>query len=222
MIKILLVDDHPSVGAGTKAMIEQEEDMVVTVTNASINVLEMVGRTPFDIFLFDLNMPGINGLELTRRVMAIHSDTPVVIYTGHDIAPHFNLLVEAGIAGFISKTASQEQLITALRCVIRGESIIPTSLFRQLRRKEVQVATEEGNGSIAEISINEREQRILLEIAKGKGNREVAETLSLSQRTVEYNLTGIFEKLGVRSRAEAIAKARQFGVIPNEPLLDIQ
>ncbi|HVJ48364.1 response regulator transcription factor, partial [Desulfitobacterium sp.] len=125
MIEILLVDDHPSVGEGTKSMIEQKSDMKVTVVTSSTDALEVLKSRTFDVLMFDLNMPVINGLELTRRVVAINSDIPILIYTGYDISSYFNILIEARVSGFISKTASREQLVTAIRCALRGEAVIP-------------------------------------------------------------------------------------------------
>ncbi len=216
MIQILLVDDHPSVGEGTKSMIEQEDDMKVTVITSSIEALEALKSQTFDVLMFDLNMPVINGLELTRRVFTIDSDTPIIIYTGYDITAHFNILVEVCVSGFISKTASREQLITAIRCALKGEAVIPVSLLHQLRRIDARVDASENEESIKGISINEKEQAILQEVARGKGNREIADIILMSQRTVEYNLTRIFGKLNVRSRAEAIFEARRLGLIPKD------
>jgi two-component system competent response regulator ComA len=215
MVKVLLVDDHPSVGEGTKAMIEHEKDLNVTVVVSSVEALEIMKNQTFNVMLFDLNMPIINGLELTRRVTAIDSDTPILIYTGYDIGPHFNILVDAGISGFISKTASQEQLITAIRCALRGEAVIPVSLLQQLRRNNARGNISLNEDNITTISINEKEQAILQEVARGKSNREIADSLLMSQRTVEYNLTRIFAKLNVRSRAEAIIEAKRQGLISN-------
>ena len=219
MIQILLVDDHPSVGEGTKSMIEQEDDMKVTVITSSMEALEILTRETFDVLMFDLNMPGINGLELTRRVTAVDSDTPIIIYTGYDITSHFNILVEVRVSGFISKTASRPQLITAIRCALRGEAVIPVALLHQLRRHDAQVDASGDVESLKGISIREKEQAILREIARGKSNREIADTLLMSQRTVEYNLTRIFGKLNVRSRSEAIFEAKRLGLIPNEDFL---
>lgn len=216
MIQILLVDDHPSVGEGTKSMIEQEVEMKVTVVTSGVEALELLKSQAYDVLMFDLNMPVINGLELTRRVIAANLDMPILIYTGYDIPSHFNVLVESRVAGFISKTASREQLITAVRCALRGEAVIPISLLHQLRRNDARVSASVNEESLESISINEREQAILNEVSKGRGNREIADILLLSQRTVEYNLTGIFVKLNVRSRAEAIAEAKRLGLIPNE------
>ncbi|MHB8072574.1 response regulator transcription factor [Desulfosporosinus fructosivorans] len=219
MIHILLVDDHPSVGEGTKSMIEQENDMKATVVTSGLEALEVLKNQIFDVLMFDLNMPVINGLELTRRVIAINSDTPILIYTGYDISSHYNILVEARVSGFISKTASREHLITAIRCALRGEAVIPISLLHQLRRNEARVDASEKEESVKRISIDEKEQMILQEVARGKSNREIADILLMSQRTVEYNLTRIFGKLNVRSRSEAIFQAKRLGIIPNEDFI---
>ncbi|SDH00510.1 response regulator transcription factor [Desulfosporosinus hippei] len=219
MIQILLVDDHPSVGEGTKSMIEQDVEMKVTVVTSSMEALELLKSQTFDVLMFDLNMPVINGLELTRRVITTNLNTPIIIYTGYDIASHFNILVETCVSGFVSKTASREQLITAIRCALHGEAVIPVSLLHQLRRNDARVATSVNEESLEGISIDEREQAILREVARGKGNREIADILLISQRTVEYNLTRIFGKLNVRSRAEAIVEAKRLGLIPIEDFI---
>jgi len=216
VIQILLVDDHPSVGEGTKSMIEQENDMKATIVTSSMEALAVLKSQSFDVLMFDLNMPVINGLELTRRVIAINPDTPILIYTGYDISSHFNILVEARVSGFISKTASREQLIIAIRCALRGEAVVPISLLHQLRRNDARAIVSANEVNLESISIDEKEQTILQEVARGKGNREIADTLLMSQRTVEYNLTRIFGKLNVRSRSGAIIEAKRFGLIPNE------
>jgi two-component system competent response regulator ComA len=213
MIRVLLVDDHPSVGEGTKNMIEQDADMQVTVILSGMEALELVKTETFDVMLFDLNMPGINGLELTKRMMNVNPDSRVLIYTGYEISPHYNLLNDSGVSGFVSKTASREQLLNAIRCALRGEAVIPISLLRQLRRNEIRVNQSRDDKTIEEVSINEREQEILQEVAKGRSNKDIATKLLMSQRTIEYSLTRIFEKLSVRTRSEAIVEAKRFGLI---------
>ncbi|MFD0617480.1 MULTISPECIES: response regulator transcription factor [Paenibacillus] len=212
MIEILLVDDHPSVGEGTKIMIEKEPDMNVTVVFSGLEALQLIRENKYDIMLFDLNMPGISGLELTRRVMSINSGFTVLIYSGYDISAHYNILIESGVAGFISKTSSREQLIAAIRCALRGEAVIPISLLKQLRRNDIRSGTGLSQ-KVEDVSINEKEQEILQEVANGLSNKEIAGLLIMSQRTVEYNLTRIFEKLNVRSRSEAIIVAKRLGLI---------
>lgn len=215
MIQILLVDDHPSVREGTKSIVEQESDMSVTAVSSGIEVLEILKQQSFDILLLDLNMPIMNGLEITRRITVQYPDLLIIIYTGHDINPHFNILIDAGVSGFISKTSPQDQLINAIRFAVRGETVIPTSLFKQLRRNDIRIQTSRKEEHLENVSINEKEQAILREIANGKSNKELAQLFLVSQRTVEYNLTRIFEKLKVGSRAEAIVEAQRLGVIPH-------
>jgi two-component system competent response regulator ComA len=219
MIQVLLVDDHPAVLEGTTSMVETEGDMTVTAVSSGIEALEVLQEQMFDIALLDLNLPIMNGLELTRRIVALYPELPVVIYTGHDIHPHFNTLVDAGVSGFISKTALRDQLVNAIRCVTQGETVLPISLFKQLRRNDIRVDSSKGEKTLENVSINEKEQAILREIANGKSNRELAEVLLMSQRTVEYHLTRIFEKLGVGSRAEAVVQAQRLGIIPSSDWL---
>lgn len=213
MIRILLVDDHPSVGEGTKNMIEQDTEMQVTVLMSGMEALELAAEENYDVMLFDLNMPVISGIELTKRMIKINPESRILIYTGYEISPNFNMLIEAGVSGVVSKTASREQLLNAIRCVMRDEAVIPVSLLRQLRRREVRLNQGTNEKVMEEVSINEREQEILQEVASGSSNRDIASKLLMSQRTVEYNLTRIFEKLGVRSRSEAIVEARRLGLI---------
>ncbi|TCZ76367.1 response regulator transcription factor [Paenibacillus albiflavus] len=217
MIEILLVDDHPSVGEGTKNLIEKEADMKVTVIYSSEEALKLVSARQFDIMLFDLNMPNMNGLELTRKVKVINSDAIIVIYTGFDIAPNFNILVEAGVSGFISKASSRDQLIMAIRCALRGDAIIPSFLLRQLRRTEI-FSTTNNKDQVEGVTISEKEHNILREAANGLNNRQIADMLFMSQRTVEYNLSRIFEKLRVRSRAEAIKEGKRLGLLDDEEI----
>ncbi len=211
MIHILLVDDHPSVGEGTKTMIEQDDNMKVTVVLSAVEALEMVQTGNFDLILCDLNMPGINGLELTKRLMLSNPNFKVIVYSGYEIGAHFNLLVESGVSGFISKTVSREQLHNSIRCAMRGEAVIPISLLKQLRRQEVSIPR--GALSIEDVSINEKELAILHEVAAGISNKDLSVMLHVSQRNIEYQLSRIFDKLKVKSRSEAIREAKRLGLI---------
>ncbi|WP_054942538.1 response regulator [Paenibacillus ihuae] len=219
MVRILLVDDHPSVGEGTKNMIEQDPDMQVTVLISAMEALELIEQEDFDVLLFDLNMPVINGIELTKRIMRTRPDSRILIYTGYEISPNFNVLVEAGVSGVVSKTSTREQLLNALRCALRDEAVIPVSLLRQLRRRDIRLNQGREEKLMEEVSINEREQEILQEVSSGSSNKDIATKLLMSQRTVEYNLTRIFEKLNVRSRSEAIVEARRLGLIRTDEFL---
>ncbi|MFG6148341.1 response regulator transcription factor [Halobacillus sp. B23F22_1] len=212
MTQVLIVDDHPAVGAGTKAMLEQEEDMKVDVIDQPEEAEAMLASKMYNIVLLDLYMPGMSGVDLAKKLRKHHPDLAILIYTGFDLSTHFNMLVEANINGFVSKTASSEQLINVIRCALRDEVVLPLHLFKQLRRSEASVSHYTENEGL-NLSLNEKEQSILKEVASGLTNREIAQTLHMSQRSVEYTLTGIFNKLSVKSRTEALFKAQELGLV---------
>ncbi|GGD03221.1 response regulator transcription factor [Pontibacillus salipaludis] len=213
MINVLIVDDHPAVGMGTKAMLEQEADMEVDVISDSMSAEHKIEEHAYDVLLLDLYMPGLNGVELAKRVKTSYPDMKVLIYTGFDINTHFNLLVESNISGFVSKTATKDQLVTAIHCALREEVVIPLHLFKQLRRAEATTQQMSSDGDASSLSLNEKEQKILNEVSKGLTNKHIAQNLHMSQRSVEYTLTGIFSKLEVRSRTEALIRAKELGLI---------
>lgn len=217
MIQILLADDHPSVMEGTRVMLEQEKDMEVCVASSAREVLELVSSQTFDVMLLDLYMADDNGIELAKQVLSMHPDAIILIYTGYEIQDHFNLMIETGIHGFILKTMSKEQLITTIRYALKGEVILPTSLVRQLRRTTLKVS--DGDGEEGMLTISDREYVILKEIIKGKNNREIAERLLMSQRSLEYCLTKLFQRLNVKSRIEAAMKAKQLGILTDSDLI---
>ena len=213
MTTVLIVDDHPAVGAGTKSMLEQQSGMNVDVIEQSEKVEGILKENQYDVLLLDLYMPGMNGIELAKSIRKTYPDLTILIYTGFDLSTHFNMLVEANVNGFVSKTATSEQLVTAIRCALRDEVVIPLHLFKQLRRSEASVSETNEEPTSSGISLNEKEQSILKEVAAGLTNREIAQQLHMSQRSVEYTLTGIFNKLSVRSRTEALYKAQEFGLV---------
>ncbi|AHN21900.1 response regulator transcription factor [Lysinibacillus sphaericus] len=212
MIRVLIVDDHPAVRTGTKAILETA-GMEVTILKNIDEIIQAASNPTFDIFLVDLYMPDINGLELSKRILQVNPEAKIVIYTGFDINTHFDLLINAGIAGFVSKMSSSEQLVNAIYCALNEEVIIPLSLLRQLRRNSISSNNNFEENSI--ITLSNKEQNILELISKGYTNKMIAEELYVSQRTIEYSLTKIFSKLKANSRIEALQIAQKYGLISN-------
>lgn len=221
MINVLIVDDHPAVGEGTRAIIEQETDMKAKFITNIDQVLDVIKEEKYEIYLVDLYMPKVNGIELTKMILQVEPDAIILIYTGFDIVSHYNILIEAGVGGFISKTASPEQLINAIRCALREETVIPLQLLKQLRRVDAGPSTSEGQQNLGDITLSSKEQQILDGISRGLTNKAIAIDLSMSQRTIEHNLTKIFSKLKVSSRTEALMKAREFGLMSRQ-LMNIE
>ncbi|HDR8261915.1 TPA: response regulator transcription factor [Bacillus cereus] len=216
MISVLVVDDHVAVGLGTKALIEKYDDMNVEVVHDSTEVEQLLKGKTYDVYLIDLQMPNINGLDLSKKIINLHPDASILIFTGFDIFSHYNLLMENGVLGVLSKTSSEEQVITSIRHAVKKEVVLSYQLVRQLRIKEAISNITNKDGAITnQISLNEDEKRILIEVSKGRTNKELAEILNLSQRSVEYKLTDIFHKLKVSSRMEAVQKAKELWLIPS-------
>ncbi|MDF9505072.1 response regulator transcription factor [Bacillus cereus] len=213
MISILVVDDHVAVGLGTKALIEKYDEMNVDVVHNSIEVEKIIKNQKYDVYLIDLQMPNINGLELSKKILKIHSEASILIFTGFDVFAHYNLLIDNGILGVLSKTSSEEQVINTIHHAVKKEVVLPYQLVRQLRITENISNISIEDGPERAVSLNEEEKKILVEVSKGKTNRELAEILNLSQRSVEYKLTDIFHKLQVSSRMEAVQKAQELGII---------
>lgn len=158
-------------------------------------------------------MPKINGLELSKYILSVQPEAAILIFTGFDVFAHYNLLMDSGVLGVLSKTSSEEQVINAIRHAVKREVVVPYQLIRQLRITENISNINTGDESQGTVSLNDEEKKILIEVSKGRTNRELAEILNLSQRSVEYKLTDIFHKLKVSSRMEAVQKAQELWII---------
>lgn len=212
MIHILVVDDHPAVREGTKAILESEPSVQVECLNPPYTVEEMkkFDFAPFDVILMDLNLGEINGMELSSTILSLHPTSKVILYTGYDVEDYFEEALQLGILGAVSKTESKEKLLDYIRHAINGEIVIPFQYFKGLldERKPNPIEAE-GYDQV----FNEREKAILHEVEKGLTNQEIADHLHLSKRSIEYSLTSIFTKLDVSSRTEAVLIAKAKGVI---------
>lgn len=213
MHQILLVDDHPSVMEGTKMLLEQEGDLAVTLAGTIDEALAVSRDAQFDVMLIDLHMPVMNGIDLARKILRDVPDSVILLYSGYDLSQHVNLMLEAGIAGLVHKTANREQLVTAVRCALRDEVVLPLPLVRQMRRVSGDTVTRGSGEDSAAGSISGKEYDILKQIAGGRSNKEIAESLLMSQRSLEYSLTSLFQKLMVKSRIEAAMKAKSMGLL---------
>ncbi|MGQ4668743.1 response regulator transcription factor [Metabacillus halosaccharovorans] len=212
MIHILVVDDHPAVREGTKAILEAEEGVKVDCLNPPYTeeAFEKLDFSPFDVILMDLNLGEVNGMELSKTILEMKQTCKVILYTGYDVDDYFEEALRLGIHGAISKTESKQKLLTYIRLAIDGDIVVPYQFFQKLLSQN-QVHAEHSE-AIEEV-FNEREKAILQEVEKGLTNQEIADHLHLSKRSIEYSLTSIFNKLNVSSRTEAVLIAKSNGVI---------
>ncbi|MHC0038153.1 response regulator transcription factor [Pseudoneobacillus sp. C159] len=211
MIRILLVDDHPLHVEGIKLIIETEQDMKVHIETSSIQALETVKTNSFDVMLFDLQMPEMDGFELTKKVIEVDPKAKILIYSGFEVYPHLEMLMDSGSIGFLSKNATKEQLIRAIRSALDNEMVIPFPLFKEIYNRALPMIHLDNVSE--KIQLNEKERAVLLQLVKGKKNKEIAQTLFVGQRSLEYCLTSLFQKLGVQTRIEAVVKAKEMGIV---------
>ncbi|NHN34491.1 response regulator transcription factor [Paenibacillus sp. S3N08] len=219
MIQVLLVDDHPTIMEGTKMLLEQEGDIKAFLAYSGEHAIDRVKVQHFNVILVDLHMPDMNGIDLAKQIITISSDVAIILYTGFEFNNHFNLMIESGISGFVLKTANRQQLVTAVRCALRGEVVLPLSLVKQLRRTHNQ--TGKNIDEVQPQAINDQEYQILKEIAKGKSNKEIAAIVFMSQRSLEYCLTNLFQKLHVKSRIEAAIKAKEMDLLTDSDFIKL-
>lgn len=210
MTSVLVIDDHAVVASGTKTVLQNAGFEVETQQSAK-NIQLILSKRHYDLFLVDLNMPDMDGMAAADLILDLDADAKIIIYTGYEteIEPLFASMIERGISGVVSKSASIDSLIAALHAALRDEALLPMWLFQRLRVND-SIRIES-----SKLHLNQNERDILAGVMHGDTNREIAQNLLIGQRTVEKYLTGIFQKLGVHSRVEAAEKVNELGISPD-------
>lgn len=203
-IRILLAEDHIIVREGTRELLQREQDIeVVGEASDGEESVRLAEKLKPDVVIMDIAMPKLNGIEATKQIKKNVPTTAVLILTAYDNEQYIIALLEAGAAGYLLKNVRGKQLVDAVRAVHSGESVLQPSAMRQIiNRLTSKVARQEETVVFSPLS--EREQEILKLTAKGVSNKDIADTLCLSIRTVQSHLSNIFKKLAVGSRTEAI------------------
>ena len=212
-IKIMLAEDHVLVREGTKEMLDREADMkVVAEAGDGEEAVQMVTEQDLDIVIMDIAMPKLNGIEATKQIKEIRPGTAVLVLTAYDDDEYVFALLEAGAAGYLLKDVSTDELVEAIRAVQAGESMLHPAIARKVVDRFSR-HVEEGKGKASSEELTEREIEVLQLAGKGITNREIADTLSISHRTVQAHLSHIFTKLDVGSRTEAVVYALRKGFL---------
>jgi two-component system, NarL family, response regulator LiaR len=216
-IKVLVCDDHPIVREGIVAILETQPDIEVIgeVTDGS-EAVTRVAQGGVDVVLMDLAMAQMDGAEATRRIRALDQSARVLVLTAFDTDERILEAVQAGAQGYLLKGAKPTEIFDAVRVVHSGGSLLqPTvanSLLRALTTASRAAAAPVATGPDIE-PLTEREREVLVLIAKGLRNKEIADTLFISERTVKFHANAIYQKLNVTSRTEAVSFALQHRLI---------
>ena len=212
MIRVLIADDHMVVREGLRALLDAEPDMLpVGAASDGAEAVSLVGETSPDVVLMDLRMPGVDGIEAIRQIKALYRDTQIVILTTYDDDQHIVCGLRAGARGYLLKDTERSVLFDTIRAAARGESLLSFEVVDKVVAHLVD--RDRGPQPAASGNLSGRETQVLALLAQGAANKEIALQLDISERTVKAHVTGIFNKLGANSRAEAVAIAMRSGLL---------
>jgi DNA-binding NarL/FixJ family response regulator len=214
-MRILIVDDHALVRRGMHYVVKEGfPEAEVVEADGAANALDAVSDGSFDLALVDVRMPDLDGLELLRALKADHADMPVIMLSTYDNAPYVKRALADGAAGYLLKDATPEDLSQAINVALSGSGNVLSPRVIQNLFEDQQAEGSAANGRRNEYSLTDREHDILALLAEGRSNRDIAQRLFLSEKTVKAHLAAIFRKLGVTNRTQAAMVAVQMGVGP--------
>lgn len=210
MIRLLIVDDHPAFRRGLELMLSDVDDIEVVAQAASgEEAVELAAQVPPDVVLMDLRMPGLDGIESTRRLKRLHSSLSVVVLTMFEDDASVFAAMRAGARGYVLKGADQDEIERAVRAAAAGEAIFGPAIAD---RVILHFARGGDHPRSTFPSLTQREREVLSLIANGKGNAAIAHELGINLKTVRNHVSNVFTKLHVSDRASAIVKARESGM----------
>jgi len=210
-IRILIADDHAFVREGTRRILEQEPDLeVVAEAGDGEEAVRLACDLKPDVVLVDVAMPKLDGVEATRRIKAQCPAVAVLVLSAYDDDQFVFGLLEAGAAGYMLKSVRGQEIVDALRAVHAGESVLHPLVARKVLNRFAGVSGKPREKKSLDL-LTEREMEVLKLVTKGLSNKDIAEGLCLSVRTVQGHLANIFNKLRVSSRTEAVVHALREG-----------
>jgi DNA-binding NarL/FixJ family response regulator len=210
-IKILIADDHAFVREGTRRILEQEPDLeVIAEAGDGEEAVRLASDLKPDVVLIDVAMPRLDGIEATRRIKALCPAVAILVLSAYDDDQFVFGLLEAGAAGYLLKSVRGHEIVDAIRAVDAGESVLHPSVARKVLNRFASVSSRAQRKKPLEL-LTDREMEVLKLVTKGLSNKDIADGLSLSVRTVQGHLANIFNKLRVSSRTEAVVHALKEG-----------
>ena len=208
-LRLLLVDDHPVLRAGLKAMLSAEADMIVIAeADTGPTAVELALQLDPDLILMDVTLPGLNGAEATRKIKALRPSALVLAISVHEEVSFARMLIDAGANGYALKRSACDELVRAVRIVAGGDTYVDPSIAGQLLRT---VSRGRASAGASTVTLSEREAEVVRLLAEGLTMKEMAQELSLSPRTLETYRARALEKLDLKTRAELVRYAIQCG-----------
>ena len=207
MIRLLLAEDHPVVRAGLEQLLANEPDIeLVGAAGDGAEAVELASRHRPDVVLMDLSMPVMDGTQATRRIVREHDgDIAVVILTSFSDRNEIMDALDAGASGYLLKDAEPEELVRGIRAAARGEAPLAPKAARELLAAR--------SAAPGEPELSPREREVLVLVAKGCSNKQIARQLDISEKTVKAHLTSVFQAIGVTDRTQAALWAQRNGLV---------
>ena len=210
-IRMLIADDHPLVRSGLRALLAAAEDMEVVGEAATGEEAVMLAASlQPDVIVMDLRMPGINGIEATRRIVQANPHIRILVVTLFEDDDSVFAALRAGARGYLLKDANEVEVVRAIRAVSSGDAIFSATIAQRLI--DFFASPRPAQAALPFPDLTDREREILILIAQGRKNAEIAQSLVISMKTVRNYISSIFSKLQVADRAQAIIRAREAGL----------
>ncbi|HEY2266781.1 MAG TPA: response regulator transcription factor [Streptosporangiaceae bacterium] len=219
-IRLLLADDQPLMRAGFRMILEEIDDIdIVGEARDGVEAVRLAGELNPDVILMDVRMPGVDGIEATRRIVTAGGTARILILTTFDLDEYAFSALRAGASGFVVKDVPLDELARAIRAVASGDAVVSPRITRRLldiyaaKLPDLSRGAASGPAPAALGQLTPREQEVLLEVATGLSNTEIAEKLVVSEATVKTHVGSILAKLGLRSRVHAVIFAYDTGLV---------
>ena len=214
MVSVLLVDDHKLMRTGIKFILDDTADIrVVGEASSGEEALERARALKPNVILMDVSMPGIGGLEATRKLAMSLPDTRVIVLSAQTAEPFPMRLMEAGAAGYLTKDSAGDEIVTAIRRVMAGERYISAEIARQMALQ----AVNKTSGASPFEQLSSREMQVMIMATGGHSVQDISDKLHLSPKTVSTYRSRLFQKLGVNNDVELTRLALRYGVIEEKP-----
>ncbi|NGM13037.1 response regulator transcription factor [Verrucosispora sp. WMMA2044] len=214
-VRILLADDQPLLRTGFRMVLGAEADLdIVAEAGDGVEAVELSRRLLPDVVLMDIRMPRMDGVSATRAIVDARLPVRVLILTTFDLDEYVVGALRAGASGFLAKDVPAEDLVTAIHTVAAGDAVVAPRILRRLLDRFADVLPDpSATPSKALGALTEREREVLVQVARGLSNAEIARALSVSETTIKTHVGHVLTKLGLRDRVQAVVLAYESGLV---------